>query len=154
VIGLSAVVVQDLAAKRIRDYEFHVERVTSYQGFTGPYLQYTHARCCSMRDHNKDVSVEREVDFSLLDEAPALALIGQIASWPAAIEECVRTLEPSAIVTYLFELAHAISVAHRELRILGQPRPLQLARMLLFESGRATLSSGLKILGLIPVERM
>jgi len=60
-IGLSAVVVQDLSAKRIKDYEFHLERVTSYQGFTGPYLQYSHARLSSMKDVNAGVALKRDV---------------------------------------------------------------------------------------------
>jgi len=153
-IGLSAVVVQDLSAKRIKDYEFHVERVTSFQGFTGPYLQYSHARCCSMRDHNKDVPFQRDVDFALLSEANDIGLIRLIAQWPEVVQETAKSLEPCTIVTFLFELAHAISLAHKELWITKQERPVQLARLLLFESARIVLGNGLRMLGLIPVERM
>ena len=48
IIGLSAVIIQDLSARRIKDYDFNWARMTSFEGDTGPYLQYTHARLCSI----------------------------------------------------------------------------------------------------------
>jgi len=153
-IGLSAVVVQDLSAKRIKDYEFHIERVTSYQGFTGPYLQYSHARLCSMKDMNNEVPVERDVNFELLNEPEGQGLITQLAKWPETIDNAAKSLEPCGIVSYLFDLAHAISLAHGALWIKGQQPEIQKARMLLFDSARMVLGNGLRMLGLIPVERM
>jgi arginyl-tRNA synthetase len=58
IVGLSAVVIQDLSARRIRDYDFSWDRMTNKEGNTGPYLQYAHARLCSMDDKTKDVPVE------------------------------------------------------------------------------------------------
>jgi len=153
-IALSAVVVQDLSAKRIRDYEFHLERVTSYTGFTGPYLQYSHARLCSMKDQNSAIPVKRDVNFALLSEPAAQGLITQLANWPGTIAEAAKSLEPCVIVTYLFDLAHAISVGHQNLWIKGSEPETATARMLLFECARVVLANGLRTLGLVPVERM
>jgi arginyl-tRNA synthetase len=58
IVGLSAVVIQDLSARRIRDYDFSWDRMTNKEGNTGPYLQYTHARLCSMADKTADIVVE------------------------------------------------------------------------------------------------
>jgi arginyl-tRNA synthetase len=65
-IGVSAVVVQDLGAKRIKDYAFDWKRITTFEGHTGPYLQYAHARLCSMEDKTKDIPVTLDIDFTLL----------------------------------------------------------------------------------------
>jgi len=153
-IGLAAVVVQDLSAKRIKDYEFHVERVTDYKGFTGPYLQYSHARLCSMRDMNSAVPLARDINFALLSEPEAQGLITQLGKWPGVIAEAAKTLEPCVIVTFLFDLAHAVSLAHQTLWIKGQELEIQKARTLLFDSARVVIGNGLRMLGLVPVERM
>ena len=50
VLAVSAIMVQDMAAKRIKDYDFKLERVTQFEGDTGPYLQYAHARLCSIEE--------------------------------------------------------------------------------------------------------
>ncbi len=48
IIGISAVLIQDLSARRIKDYAFEWSRMTSFEGDTGPYLQFSHTRLCSM----------------------------------------------------------------------------------------------------------
>ena len=49
ILGISAVMVQDMSGKRINNYPFNIERMTSFEGDTGPYLQYAHARLCSIQ---------------------------------------------------------------------------------------------------------
>lgn len=78
-IGLSACVAADFGAKRIKDYVFVMDRATSHTGFTGPYLQYTHARLCSMRDHNREVNLTPDVDFKILNEDVAYQVVQQIS---------------------------------------------------------------------------
>eukprot|EP01128_Nolandella_sp_AFSM9_P001169 TRINITY_DN11289_c0_g1_i1.p1 TRINITY_DN11289_c0_g1~~TRINITY_DN11289_c0_g1_i1.p1 ORF type:complete len:597 (+),score=187.49 TRINITY_DN11289_c0_g1_i1:158-1792(+) len=154
IIGLSAVVVQDLSARRIKDYEFVVERVTAKIGHTGPFLQYNHSRLCSMFDKNSDVTLTSDVDYSLITEPEAQALIVHLAKWPEVIEQTASALEPCLIVTYLFETSAAISSAHHALFVKGQPQNVQEARLLLFHAARVVLANGIRMLGLVPVERM
>lgn len=154
IIGLSAIVIQDFSARRIRDYNFDWSRMTNMEGHTGPYLQYAHARLCSMEDKTTDVPLDGSANFDLLVEPQALALAQQISRFSLVLETCSQNMEPSTLVTYLFELAHAISTAHNCLRVKDQEINLSKARKLLFWSARVVLSNSMKILGLTPLTRM
>jgi arginyl-tRNA synthetase len=154
IIGISSVVAQDFSSKRNVSYEFHPKLVTSFEGDTGAYLQYTHARLCSMRDKNINVPLTTEVDYSLLSEPSACNLVKYLSRWPDVVRQTSQSLEPCAITAYLFKLTHTISTAHKSLRVKDQPLGLQRARMLLFESSRTVLANGLQMLGVAPVQRM
>jgi len=153
-IGLSACVISDLSAKRIKDYVFVMDRATSHVGFTGPYLQYSHARLCSMKDHNSEVKLTCDVDAKLLDGVSSYEVIHQLSLFPTILESCEKTLEPCTIVGYLFDLCSSINTANKALYIKNQEPPTQEARLLLFDCSRIVLQSGLQILGLPALERM
>lgn len=154
IIGISAIVVQDFNAKRIKDYKYEEERMSSIEGHTGPYLQYAHARLCSMEDKTMDVPLTDDVDFSLLKEPQAIQLAQQVSRFLLVLKQTAVSREPSILVAYLFDLAHAISAAHTTLRVKGEEINLAKARKLLFWSARIVLNNSLKILGLTPITRM
>jgi len=153
IVGLSAVVIQDFSARRIKDYSFDIERSMASEGDTGPYLQYAHARLCSM-ERKTEMPINPAADVSLLVEKEAHDLINKIAAFPEAVSTAGKQAEPCTLVTYLMDLCHAISSAHSVLWVLGREHALAEARMLLFWAARVTLDNGLKILGLRPLERM
>lgn len=154
IVGLSAVIVQDMSARRIRDYHFVWDRMTSAEGSTGPFLQYTHARLCSMEDKTSDVVITDQIDPLLLQEKEAINLAVAIAKFPLVLHACTQNHEPSTLVNYLFELSHAISSANTKLRVKGSEDSLAKARKLLFWAGRMALHNGLVLIGLTPLERM
>ncbi|KAL6064477.1 arginyl-tRNA synthetase [Balamuthia mandrillaris] len=157
VVGVSAIIVQDFSARRIKDYHFNLERATASEGDTGPYLQYAHARLASVERKcaEKDgTTVNPDADLSLLTEKEAHDLILKLARYPAAIKAAFEQTEPCTLVTYLMDLCHSISACHRELWIIGREKPLAEARMLLFSAARVTLANGMRLLGLDPLERM
>lgn len=128
--------------------------MTAKEGNTGPYLQYAHARLCSMNDKTTDVPVTKEIDSALLAEKEAFDLAYQIAKYPLVLQTCSSNMEPSTLVTYLFELCGAISSAHLQLKVKDQEINLAKARKLLFWAARVTLGNALTMLGLIPLTRM
>eukprot|EP01113_Clastostelium_recurvatum_P028048 TRINITY_DN3397_c0_g1_i2.p1 TRINITY_DN3397_c0_g1~~TRINITY_DN3397_c0_g1_i2.p1 ORF type:complete len:589 (-),score=192.13 TRINITY_DN3397_c0_g1_i2:39-1805(-) len=152
-VGLSAVIIQDMSAKRIKDYEFDWARVTSFEGDTGVYLQYAHARLCSM-ERKAGVAINFDADLSLLVEPEAHELTSQIGKFPEVVRNALAQLEPCTIVTYLFALAHAVSSAHAVLWVKDREPNLAQARMALFWAAKTVLGNGLTILGLVPLERM
>jgi len=152
-IGVTAVVIQDFSARRIKDYDFNWERMTSFEGDTGPYLQYQHARLCSM-ERKSGVAANKNANLKLLVEPEAAAIAVQIARFPEAIASAASQQEPCVLVTYVFDLAHAISAAHAVLWVKDREHSLAEARMTLFWAARITLGKGLRILGLVPLERM
>ena len=155
VVGISAVMIQDMSAKRVNNYEFAWDRMTSFEGDTGPYMQYAHSRLCSIQRKN-GVSDEDvlKADLSLLVEPDALALTKLLTTWPAVVQQTYKAQEPSTIVTYLYRLCHAFSGAYDKLWVAGQPAELALARMALYVATRIVLGNGMRLLGLTPLERM
>lgn len=132
-----------------------METMTSFEGDTGPYLQYAHARLCSI-ERKAAIPVEEleKADLSLLTEAHAINLIRVLSQWPDAVQNTLKTLEPTTVVIYLFKLTHVLSSSYDHLKIVGSEPELQKARMALYDAARHVIANGMRLLGLTPVERM
>ncbi|KAF2183275.1 Nucleotidylyl transferase [Zopfia rhizophila CBS 207.26] len=142
-LGIAAMMVQDVFGKRINNYPFQLERMTSFEGDTRPYLQYAHARELM------------GVDYSLLQEKLAVDLVRLMALYPDIVTQTLRTLEPCTILTYLFRLTHQLSSAYDVVKVVGAQggRPVTVARAALYAAAQRVLSNRMKLLGLSPVER-
>ncbi|EDK38731.2 hypothetical protein PGUG_02829 [Meyerozyma guilliermondii ATCC 6260] len=154
-VGISAVMIQDMQSKRINNYEFKWDRMTSFEGDTGPYLQYAHSRLSSVQ-RKSGIPNEKltEADLSLLTEPCAGNLIRILAQYPDILRRAMTTHEPSTIVTYLFNLTHVVSQCYDILWVAGQEEKLATARLALYASAKQVLYNGMTLLGLTPVERM
>ncbi|KAF2680741.1 Nucleotidylyl transferase [Lentithecium fluviatile CBS 122367] len=139
ILGISAVLVQDMSGKRINNYTFDMNRMTSFEGDTGPYLQYSHARLCS-------IIRKADVPLELLKQANLAVLTEQHAT-------TFKTHEPVTVLTYLFKLTHALNSSYDRLNILKSKPDIKLARLTLYSCVCQVLSNGMKLLGLTPVER-
>jgi arginyl-tRNA synthetase len=156
-VGISAVMIQDMQSKRINNYSFDWSRMLSFEGDTGPYLQYAHSRLCSMERRAADqVDLTKlcEADFSLLTEPIGEELVRILAQFPDVLLAAIRSLEPSTLVTYLFKLTHTVSSCYDILWVAGQTPELAAARLALYSSARQVLHNGMTLLNLTPVERM
>ncbi|CCG81405.1 Mitochondrial and cytoplasmic arginine-tRNA ligase Rrs1/Mrs1 [Taphrina deformans PYCC 5710] len=154
-VGISSVMIQDMSAKRINDYEFSWDRMTSFEGDTGPYMQYAHSRLSSMqRKAGLSDADLTSADLSLLTEQAATDMVKLLAIWPAVVQQTFKAQEPSTIVTYLYRLCHAFSGAYDKLWVHGQEAEVARARMALYVSCRIVLSNGMRLLGLCPLDRM
>ena len=132
-----------------------MEAMTSFEGDTGPYLQYAHARLWSIK--RKVGLTDEELanpDLSLLQEPHAVDLVRLLAQYPDVVNNTLKTLEPTTILTYLFKLTHVISSSYDVLQVVGSEPELLKARMALYNRARIVLYNGMKLLGLSPVERM
>lgn len=128
--------------------------MTSFEGDTGPYLQYAHARLCSIvRKSGLDVTQLGSANLDILTEPHAVNLVRLLAQWPDVLMNTTRTLEPTTIITYLFRMTHMLSSSYDVLKVVGSEPEVKMARMALYESARLVLNSGMRILGLSPVER-
>lgn len=140
---------------RINNYTFNMEAMTSFEGDTGPYLQYAHARLCSIARKAAIPAEELETaDFTLLNEPHAINLARALSQWPDVLQNTLKTLEPTTVVVYLFKLTHIVSSSYDHLKIVGSERELQKARMALYDAARLVIANGMRVLGLTPVERM
>lgn len=153
VIGISAVMIQDMSARRTNDYEFNWARVTSFEGDTGPYLQYAHSRLASI-ERKGGLKLDESADLSFLSEKVAHDLVWLLAQYPDIVKNAYKNLEPSTIVTYAFKVAHAVSAAWDSLWVVNQEKEVAMARLYLYVSARIVLGNALRLLGLKPLDRM
>ena len=146
-IGLGAIVFHDLKHQRQKDVVFDWKEVLSFEGDTGPYLQYTHARCCSiLRRAEKNVPSISDIDFSILEGGRELwVAIGRL---PQAIREAAIKREPMLIANALLKIAAAGNGFYRDNQVLGTgDDDLEKARLVAIDTLRKTLSLGMRLLG-------
>jgi hypothetical protein len=138
----------------VNGYDFNLDAMTSFEGDTGPYLQYAHARLCSMaRKSELNIDELSSADFSLLTERHAVDLVRLLASWPDVLINTSKTLEPVTVLSYLFRMTHMLSSSYDVLKVIGSEPELKKARMALYAAARQVLNNGMRVLGLNPVER-
>lgn len=142
----------------IISYDFNLDRMTSFEGDTGAYLQYTHVRLCSLQ-RNATIQLRNSrslIDTSLLTESKAHELVMLLSTFPDVVRNCLKGYEPSTLVTYSFSLAHLVSsaLAWDVLAVRGKEEELAQARLYLFECARDVLGSAMRLLSLLPLERM
>ncbi|MCJ1437288.1 hypothetical protein MMC27_006674 [Xylographa pallens] len=155
ILGISAVMVQDMTGKRINNYTFDLMRMTSFEGDTGPYLQYAHARLCSITRKAQITNEELDsADLSLLKELHAVNLVRALSTWPEVVQTTLKTLEPITVLSYLFKMTHMLSSSYDVLQVVGSEPEIKKARMALYEAARQVLNNGMKLLGLTPLQRL
>ncbi|KAG7531039.1 hypothetical protein FFLO_04594 [Filobasidium floriforme] len=157
VVGQTAVKIQDMSARRINDYTFDIKRMTSFEGDTGPYIQYSHVRLCSIERKNPNIVLPEDVTqikTELITEPKAKEIIYLLACYPQLVNDAMRDYQASGIVTYMFKLTHAVSSAWETLKVQGQEEELAKARMYLFLCTRDVLASAMRLLSLTPLDRM
>ncbi len=131
-----------------------MDAMTSFEGDTGPYLQYAHARLCSIKRRvNLNDNALVVADLGLLTEPQAINIARALAQWPDTFQNTMKTLEPTTVLTYLFKLSHTISSSYDHLQVVGSDAEVMRARMVLFDAARIVLSNGMRLLGLTPLER-
>ncbi|ELU41579.1 arginyl-tRNA synthetase [Rhizoctonia solani AG-1 IA] len=159
-IGLSAIKIQDMAAKRINNYSFNWSRMTSFEGDTGPYLQYAHVRLSSISRKNPELlplPAADKIQTDLLTEPHAREMVFILASYPDVVRVACEKNEPSGVVTFAMKLSHAISSAWDPLPVKGLAADqieVARARLWLFLCARDVLGAAMRLLSIRPLERM
>lgn len=152
-VGVGAVVFQELSNSRIKDYTFSWERTLSFEGETGPYVQYTHARCCAvLRKANEKVT--SDINYELLTNDDSVEVLKIIASFNKSIVSALNKNEPHIVTRFVLDLAQAFNKFYHDNPILVDDLELRKARLALVDATRQTLENGLKLLGMHAPERM
>lgn len=152
-IGVGAIKFQELFNNRIKDYVFDWDEVLNFDGETGPYVQYTHARANSLiNKYGKEVC--HDVDYSILSTDAEKELIMNLYKAPEIILQAMDKLEPSLITRHVVEIAKSFNKFYNNTRIMNSGEEEQKARIALVKSSQIVIKNLLNLLGIQAPERM
>lgn len=152
-IGIGAVIFQELFNSRIKDYVFSWDRTLSFEGETGPYVQYTHARANSLLEKGK-FKLTDEIDYTLLKEDDEINLIKLLYNFPNAVLDAMEKYEPSFITRHIVEIAKAFNKFYNACPILSVDKDLMKARLMLVYGTKTVVKTGLSLLGIEAPNKM
>ena len=152
-VGMGAVIFSDMKAARRKDVNFDLDKILSFDGETGPYLQYTHVRFASILRKAQDQGLTPG-DGSGLVEDEEIALLKRILRYPETIDKAARSAEPSQLSQYMLDLASDFNSYYSRHRVISDDAVLSGHRLALIEALKRTLGSGLSRLCIRPLERM
>lgn len=152
-VGIGAVIFNDLSNSKIKDIVFNWDRMLSFDGETGPYVQYTHARATSVLE-KAAYRVEKIKDYSLLTEEEAVNMIKLLQQFPEIVIKAMERNEPSFITRHIIDIAQAFNKFYHEYPILVDDREVQQARLLLVYGVKTVLKTGLALLGIEAPDKM
>ncbi|MFQ5607970.1 MAG: arginine--tRNA ligase [Candidatus Zixiibacteriota bacterium] len=161
-IGVGAIIFSQLSVRKQKDVNFSWDAALSFEGETGPYLQYTHARLSALlRRYEQETPELSDLDTTHLESPETHQLLVTLARFPEVVRAAGRDYEPFLIATYLLELASLFNTFYQQkdsagqiVRIISDDKDATDARMALVEVTRGVMFNGLRLLGLAAPEEM
>ncbi len=152
IVGIGALRYNIIKVQPEKDMEFKWEEALNFEGNASPFIQYSHARACSILSKKQDEI--RDIDATLLTHVSEENLIKNLAKFPIIIEEACEGCKPHSIPAYLFEVASQFNKFYRDCPVLPEKNiDIRKARLSLVNATRIVLKNGLNILGIVaPVE--
>ena len=153
IVGVGAILFHDLYNQRIKDVSFKWDKVLNFDGETGPYVQYTYCRCASiLRTVQYDENAT--VDYSLLLDDEAIALLKEISRFPQVVLDAAEKYEPCIVARFAMDVAQSFSRFYNACRVNVEDESLRNARVKLVALTKNTLKDALDLLGIQCPEQM
>ena len=143
-VGLAALKFYLLKYDLTRNIHFNPQESISFEGDTGPYIQYTYARICSILKKTKF----KISNLENLDTQEEYNLINKLSNFPLIIEKSAKEYKPSLIANYLLELAHSTNEYYHKYPVLKSSPSTKQSRLQLIDAIKIVLQNGLSLLGI------
>ena len=159
-VGIGAVVFNELSNNRIKDYTFKWDQILNFDGETGPYVQYTHARCASLLRKVGDETIAKaqeanNVDFALLAKLDsAYELTKLIYAFPGIVEQAGEKYEPSIITRHIIDIAQCFNKFYHDEHIIVEDEAEKISKIALVVATKRVIATGIGLLGMKAPERM
>ena len=159
-VGIGAVVFNELSNNRIKDYTFKWDQILNFDGETGPYVQYTHARCASLlRKAGENIVAKaqdpKNVDFALLAKSDsAYELTKLIYAFPGVVEQAGEKYEPSIITRHIIDIAQCFNKFYHDEHIIVDDEVEKISKIALVIATKRVIATGIGLLGMKAPERM
>ncbi|MBZ9536230.1 arginine--tRNA ligase [Cytobacillus oceanisediminis] len=150
-VGTGAIIFHDLKHYRLTDIEFSLQDMLKFEGETGPYIQYTHARACSLL--RKGQFSHPASITSLQWDHVSFPIVKILMDFPTSVEKAIEHYDPSEIAKYVIDLAKAFNKYYAHVQILEENEEKQ-GRLSLVYAVTLVLKEGLRLLGISAPEAM
>ncbi|MEK4441425.1 MULTISPECIES: arginine--tRNA ligase [Niallia] len=150
-VGTGAIIFHDLKHYRLTDIEFSLEDMLKFEGETGPYIQYTHARACSLLRKGNFIP-PANLDNLQWDEV-SFPIVKLLMDFPTTLEKANEHYDPSEVAKYVIDLAKTFNKYYAHIQILEENSG-KTARLSLVYAVTVVLKEGLRLLGIAAPEAM
>lgn len=152
-VGIGALKFSVLSINRIKDFIFTWEKILNFEGETAPYIQYTHARICSIFRKVGNENIEN-IEYSLLYDSDSADVITLLSRFGETIKDVAEKYEPSILARYLIDLSQGFNKFYHNNPVIGDNKELQNARLGLCKATRTVIATGMGLLGIECPQRM
>lgn len=153
-VGVGAVVFSAVKNEKIKDVVFDIDEALDFNGETSPYIQYTHARCCSIiKKSNIDKDYIYDLDFEQINNEASYELIKVLNKFPEVVVSASEKFEPCFISRILIDISKAFNKYYNSNRVVEEGK-VNKTRLALVNATKIVLAQGLKLLGIDALEKM
>ena len=158
-VGIGAVIFQELSNNRIKDYVFSWDKVLNFDGETGPYVQYTHARAASVIRKAGKEAVEKAKDIDniktgYISSDAVYELLKLVYSMPDVVQDAAEKYEPSVVTRHIIDMAQAFNRFYHNEHVLVDDEDEKTAKLAVVMAAKIGIKTGLGLLGIKAPERM
>jgi arginyl-tRNA synthetase len=152
-VGIGSLRYNIIKVQPEKDIMFKWEDALNFEGNAVPFIQYAHARACSILGKTK--TKEHKFEAAVLTHASEAALIKQLARFPLIIDDACNNCKPHTVANYLYETASAFNQFYRDCPVLSEEnKVLRSSRLTLVEATKIVLHTALDLLGITAPEEM
>lgn len=153
-VGIGAILFNDLYNQRIKDVVFNWDKILNFDGETGPYVQYTYARCASVMRKAGDVTIPEEIDYSVLTDDVTMNLLKDITRFSEVIKDAADKYEPFMISRFAVSVAQHFNKFYHDCQINVEDENVKMARLKVVSITMRVIKDALALLGIECPEQM
>lgn len=153
-VGVGAIMFNDLYNQRIKDVIFSWDKILNFDGETGPYVQYTHARAASVLRKAGVSEVGMDIDYSVLTDEASMALLKELSRFPQVVVDAAEKFEPFVVSRYSVAVAQAFNKFYHDCQINVEDERVKTARLKLVIVTKKVIHDALELLGIGSPEQM